>query len=129
MDEQSPQDVAYVHSVYAPISIRLVEQFAARPGGWRAIRDVLDLLPGPTIEESQPRPNNKAVKLNNQQDQQRRVLVLFVGGCTFAEISALRFLSEQEDSPVEFSVATTSVINGNSFIKSVMSDVKDNMAR
>ena len=31
-------------------------------------------------------------------DRPRVVLVVFVGGCTFAEISALRFLSQQEDS-------------------------------
>ena len=39
-----------MHSVYAPITIRLVENFS-KPGGWRGIKDVLDLLPSPTIEE------------------------------------------------------------------------------
>jgi hypothetical protein len=50
VNEQDPSDTAYVHSVYAPISIRLVENFA-KPSGWKGIRDVLDLLPGPTVEE------------------------------------------------------------------------------
>lgn len=30
-------------------------------------------------------------------DSQKVVLVFFIGGCTFAEISALRFLSSLED--------------------------------
>ena len=48
---QDPTDTAYVHSVYAPITIRLVESFS-KPGGWRAIEDVLkNLLPEATVEE------------------------------------------------------------------------------
>ena len=34
----------------------------------------------------------------NDEDRPKVILVVFVGGCTFAEISALRFLSQQEDS-------------------------------
>jgi hypothetical protein len=33
----------------------------------------------------------------SQNDTPRVVLVFFLGGCTFAEVSALRFLSQQED--------------------------------
>ena len=38
-------------SVYAPLSIRLVQNCTSP--GWRNIRDVLDLLPGPSFEEIQ----------------------------------------------------------------------------
>jgi hypothetical protein len=34
---------------------------------------------------------------SSQNDTPRVVLVFFLGGCTFAEVSALRFLSQQED--------------------------------
>jgi hypothetical protein len=34
---------------------------------------------------------------SSQTDTPRVVLVFFLGGCTFAEVSALRFLSQQED--------------------------------
>ena len=34
----------------------------------------------------------------NEEDRPKVTLVVFMGGCTFAEISALRFLSQQEDS-------------------------------
>lgn len=53
--EISPTDASYVHSVYAPVSVRLA-QHLVKPPGWKGIQDVLGLLPGPTIEESQSVP-------------------------------------------------------------------------
>ena len=47
VNEQNPNDITYVHSVYAPMSIRLI-QYCSRPG-WKTIRDVLDMLPGNLI--------------------------------------------------------------------------------
>lgn len=88
--------------------------------------------------------------LNSQStsDFPKVVLVFFIGGCTFAEVSALRFLSQQEDCKypqhyslfififckyylfesifsvnVEFVIATTKLINGNTFLKSVMENL------
>lgn len=56
----------------------------------------------------------------SQSDSPKVVLVFFLGGCTFAEISALRFLSRQEDNNVEFVIATTKLINKNSFLENLM---------
>lgn len=75
-------------------------------------------------------------------DSQKVVLVFFIGGCTFAEISALRFLSSLEDckllnhvmclyltnliskilfsATIEYVIATTNITNGNSFLKSLL---------
>ena len=58
----------------------------------------------------------------------KRTLVVFIGGCTFAEIAALRFLSQQEDATTEYMVATTSIINGNSFLDSLMTTMHDSLA-
>ncbi|KAL1501547.1 hypothetical protein ABEB36_006849 [Hypothenemus hampei] len=113
--EINPTDICYVYSIYAPLSVRLVEQ-VTKNGGWKQIHDVLGLLPGPTLDES------PTVSLNMIQnyDSSKVVLVFFIGGCTFAEISALRFLSQQEDSNVEFVIATTKLINGDTFLKSII---------
>lgn len=46
--EIAPKDISYVHSVYAPLSVRLAEQLV-QPGGWQGLSDVLGLLPGPTV--------------------------------------------------------------------------------
>ncbi len=133
VNEQDPSDIAYVHTVYAPLSIRLVQRLS-HPG-WHSIRDVLDLLPGPTLEESQNSGQSSSQggrrgagsKSEEGEKPVTNTLVLFVGGCTFAEISALRFLSERENASTNYLVATTSVVNGNSFLQSVMADVHDAM--
>lgn len=49
--EISPKDISYVHSIYAPISVRLTEALVL-PGGWHAINDILELLPGPVVNYS-----------------------------------------------------------------------------
>jgi hypothetical protein len=124
VNELEPNDITYVHSVYAPLSVRLIQN-CAKPG-WRAIRDVLDLLPGPSFDEYQQQSKRKTRTTND--GGLKRTLVVFVGGCTYAEISALRFLSQQEDSTVEYLVATTSIINGSSFIEGLMAKITDPMA-
>lgn len=45
--ELNPTDISYVHSIYAPLSIRLCEQ-VTRNGGLKQLQDVLGLLPGRT---------------------------------------------------------------------------------
>jgi hypothetical protein len=45
--------------------------------------------------------------------EKRKVLLYFLGGVTFAEIGAIRFLNAQPDSNVKFYIATTQLINGN----------------
>lgn len=46
--EITPKDISYVHSIYAPLSVRLAEQLV-QPGGWQGLNDVMGLLPGPTV--------------------------------------------------------------------------------
>lgn len=54
------------------------------------------------------------------------MLVFFVGGVTFMEIAALRFLSRQANFPYTIIVATTKLVNGNTFIRSIMPDLQRN---
>uniref|UniRef100_A0A4W6G4B8 VPS33A core subunit of CORVET and HOPS complexes n=1 Tax=Lates calcarifer TaxID=8187 RepID=A0A4W6G4B8_LATCA len=115
-NEQNPNDISYVYSGYAPLSIRLT-QVLARPG-WRSIEEVLKMLPGPHFEERQQLPAGLHKK--RQQGENRTTLVFFLGGVTYAEIAALRFLSQMEDSGMEYIIATTKLINGTTWIKSLM---------
>ncbi|KXJ05749.1 Vacuolar protein sorting-associated protein 33A, partial [Exaiptasia diaphana] len=68
---------------------------------------VLRLLPGPTLEERQPLPPGLQKRSSGVNDNNvgnpKVTLVYFIGGCTYAEISALRFLSQLENSYVAFS--------------------------
>lgn len=115
-NEQNPNDISYVYSGYSPLSIRLT-QILARPG-WRSIEEVLKMLPGPHFEERQQLPSGLHKK--RQQGENRTTLVFFLGGVTYAEIAALRFLSQVEDSGMEYVIATTKLINGTTWIKSLM---------
>ncbi|KGN52246.1 vacuolar protein-sorting-associated protein 33 homolog isoform X4 [Cucumis sativus] len=118
----NPTDIAYVFSGYAPLSIRLVQQ--AVRSGWRPIEEILKLLPGPHSETKRGRFLSSssydslqgASASNDKVTDGRRtvVLVVFIGGVTFAEISALRFLSSQEGMAYELIVGTTKIVSGNS---------------
>jgi hypothetical protein len=104
VDEKEPNDVSYVYSGYAPLSIRLVQAVAQKDAllakssssarkhlpkshpivGWRGFEDVVKCLDGAAFE---------------------------LGGVTFAEISALRFMSRQTKDR-RFIIATTNIISG-----------------
>lgn len=131
-----------MHTFYAPLTIRIVEQ-SLKLLGWQSLQDVLASLPGPTFEDYQSNslnsnsnatfglttggvPSTTATRRRgsltseiSQSDMPRVILVFFLGGCTFAEISALRFLA-QEDQNVEFIIATTKLINKNTFLDSFL---------
>lgn len=62
---QNPNDISYVYSGYAPLSVRLT-QLLARPG-WRSIEEVLKMLPGPHFEERQQLPGGLHKKRKEQQ--------------------------------------------------------------
>lgn len=55
--EVTPKDISYVHSVYAPLSVRLAEQLI-QPTGWQGLNDVLGLLPGPTVSSNSHTANS-----------------------------------------------------------------------
>lgn len=99
-----------------------------RPNGWNELNDVLSAIPGPKFEEFQSsgqtvsgRRGSFSSEISGS-DAARVILVFFVGGCTFAEISALRFLAKQEDNNVEFIIATTKLINKHTFIDGFIED-------
>ncbi|XP_078360973.1 vacuolar protein sorting-associated protein 33A-like isoform X2 [Oculina patagonica] len=126
VQEQNPNDIAYVFSGYAPLTVRLA-QFLARPQGWRGLEEVLRLLPGPAVEEIQRLPPGLQKRPSTGGESSvdgppKVTLVYFIGGCTHAEISALRFLAQQENSPTDYLVATTKIINGKSLIESIMEE-------
>ncbi|XP_022232451.1 vacuolar protein sorting-associated protein 33A isoform X2 [Drosophila obscura] len=125
--EVDPKDISYVHSFYAPLTARLVE-LSLKPLGWQTLKSQINNLHGPTFEDFQAqligiggRHAGSTVSEGSLLHVPRVVLVCFVGGCTFAEIAALRFLADQEDNNVDFLIATTNIINKNTFLDSLIS--------
>nr|AXY97789.1 Vacuolar protein sorting 33 [Populus tomentosa] len=127
-DTANPNDIAYVFSGYAPLSIRLVQQ--AVRSGWRPMEEILKLLPGPHSEtkrggfSSSPSfdtLHGASAAVDRVADGRRSlVLVVFIGGVTFAEISALRFLSAQETMAYDLIIGTTKIVSGNTLIETYM---------
>ncbi|KAL3857445.1 hypothetical protein ACJMK2_012115 [Sinanodonta woodiana] len=124
VNEMAPNDISYVYSGYAPLSVRLAQQLA-RPG-WRSITEVLNQLPGATIEEIQQIPvalrrrRGSISSSHSSMADQKVTLVFFLGGVTFAEISALRFLAQQDDGGTDYVIAATKLVNGNTLIDSLV---------
>lgn len=121
LSDVSHRDISYVFNGYAPLSVRLAENLISP--GWKAISDALKLLPEPTIETVQQLPSglkrrNSGSSVHSCEDQ-KVILVFFIGGITYAEISALRLLSQKEEGNTEFVIATTNFINGKTFLSSL----------
>uniref|UniRef100_A0A3P9J7G3 VPS33B late endosome and lysosome associated n=1 Tax=Oryzias latipes TaxID=8090 RepID=A0A3P9J7G3_ORYLA len=111
-DLRVPKDMAYIFSgAYVPLSCRLIEQVLERDG-WAGLEDVTRLLNGQEFAVtggSRAEPNS---------DAQRLVLVVFLGGCTFSEISALRFLGRAKG--YKFIVVTTAVTNSSRLLEALL---------
>ena len=123
--------IAYVYEGYAPLSVRLIEMGSVTVGGWKKMDDIMQQLPGTGFEVRQEEKGKKAAAaaaaasssvvdgLGMGVEEKPLVLVYFIGGVTFAEVAALRWLSAREGHPKEYIVATTKLINGNSFLESL----------
>ena len=52
--------------------------------------------------------------------QQRTIVVVFIGGVTFAEIAGLRWLSARSNGSINYVVATTKLVNGHTLLESFL---------
>lgn len=138
-----PDDISYVSAGYAPLSVRLVQLLAN--GGWRGIADVMRLLPGPLLEFSQSpgvaeelpealarsnaelasaAPASDFYSAGAGQDGGKKILLVFVvGGLTFLEIAAFRFLSRDPSYPFHIVMATTKLCSGSGLLKFLTHDL------
>lgn len=144
LNEHNPDDIAYVYSGYAPISCRLVETAFKQPIPFHQTPDVKIIKDNGSLEPSILAGWNKADNevlekvsgghafhaiqtlpqgLTNETDKPARVtLVFFVGGCTFTEVSACRFLNKKHPEE-QIIVGTTKLINGNTLIESLFENL------
>lgn len=132
VNEQDPDDIAYVYSMYAPLSVRLVQCILQKQyitsftspnssgtasHGWAPFEDLLRNVRGETFNKVQ-RGDETVVKARNMlgggQVGRKVVLVMFLGGITFTEIAALRFVGgqEEEGGRRRVVVLTTGVVSG-----------------
>ena len=135
VQEADPNDVAYVFSGYAPLSVRLVQcivqksylhslvdtrQASDVPAGtgWKGFEDALSRIRGATVDVTQKGSDADAAHvrktLRGSKEGPKVSIVFFLGGVTYAEIAALRFISQQleESSGRRLLIGTTSMISG-----------------
>ena len=132
VDPVEPDDVSYVSSGYAPLSVRLL-QTAIK--GWQGKDEFLKELPGRLVDVTQQSPpQDFATALKNKPKQslgalaeskkgakKPTLLMVYVGGVTYMEIAALRFLSKRASFPYHIVVVTTKVVNGTTLLQSMTS--------
>lgn len=84
---------------------------ALLPGGWQSIKNELSSLPGATLSNDIP---GRAMK----QLKRSLILVFFIGGVTYGEITALRWISKKYNK--EIIIATTNITTGNHLLSQTM---------
>ena len=148
VNEQNPNDISYVYSGYAPLSVRLVQVLvqkqhllsitrgsnapasngvggAAAAHGWQGFEDALRNVRGETFNKVQ-KGEEQAVKARHMLTggagaKPKTILVMFLGGITFTEIAALRFLAKQlEESGKKLTICTTGIVSGGSIMDAVI---------
>ncbi|KAL9034246.1 MAG: hypothetical protein Q9180_005513 [Flavoplaca navasiana] len=135
VNEQDPNDIAYVYSGYAPLSVRLVQAIIQKQellsiirgpssdtqsstpsaaSGWQGFEDVLKSVKGETFNKIQ-KGDDAAVKARHMlmgSGKVKTVVAMFMGGITRTEIAALRFVGKQLEGRKRLLICTTGVIGG-----------------
>merc|ERR1711862_628466 len=143
-----PTDFAYVSSGYAPLTIRLLQAASQGWAGKQdALRELPGRLIDVLQEYSIPDTLNEAIKRcgnsligyklaskitpnntnpnstldsNNNKEEKPVVIVYFVGGVTYVELAAIRFLNQRVNFPFEILCCTTKIFNGTTLLQSLM---------
>ena len=137
VSEKDPEDISYVYSGFAPLSVRLVQCILQKPymlslikggtasvspmnpasatsPGWLGFEDVVKSARGATFSIVQ-KGDAKAVRARQTlsgSSETKTVYVFFLGGITFTEIAALRFIAAQESSRRKVVICTSGILNG-----------------
>ncbi|KAJ6161095.1 hypothetical protein N7470_004491 [Penicillium chermesinum] len=126
VSEKDPNDISYVYSGFAPLSVRLVQCVIQKPyilslikgnsptatsnnasaasPGWLGFEDVVKSARGSTFNIVQ-KGDDKAVRAR---------------GITFTEIAALRFIAAQEAPRRKLIICTTGIISGDRMMNAAL---------
>lgn len=119
---REPKDPAFVFGgAYIPLICQLIENTVLTPTNKKNTQpimthaELMKLLPGPNFRRKQAFLNDglKVQQLTNS-SREKSMLIYFIGGVTYAEVTALRYLAKKRN--IKIAIAATSIINGNKFI-------------
>ncbi|KAL8606733.1 hypothetical protein ACOMHN_018767 [Nucella lapillus] len=118
---KNPNDISYVFGgAYSPLTVRLVE-YILRHDTLQTFDDIGRMIPGGIHADLKYRAAIKGAAKTSHlpatHHSAKTALVYFLGGCTFAEVAALRMLAQREN--VRLIIATTAVVTGHSLLEQV----------
>ena len=141
-NEGDPEDIAYVYSGYAPLSVRLVQCILQKQymqtlhksplpltpasTGWTGFEDILKSAKGPTFNIVQKATDEKASKAKaalTGSGGSKTIFVMFLGGITFTEVAALRFIGRkliEAGQRKKIVMCTTGIVSGRSILEGVI---------
>jgi len=89
--------------------------------GWRGYEEMIRLVNGETVDEVQASEDGAPEQWNRKHTS--TTVIFFLGGCTHAEISAIRFMASQDKGQREYVIITTEFLNGDTLLKSFLVNV------
>jgi len=133
VDTVEPDDISYVSSGYAPLTVRMLQTSIK---GWAGREDILREIPCRLVDVTQQNPPEDlttalrrpkgrslgaaAEELVGTVSSKKPVLmIMYVGGVTYMELAALRFLSKRASFPYHIVCCTTKVINGSRVLQTL----------
>ena len=111
VDFINPNDTSYSFSGYCPIFIRLIEKAISK--GWNTINDLIKKI---SNEFKFPDDENKIININKKEKD--FILLIFIGGITYGELAAIRYLNNTLKNK-KFIVLTTGMINSKKIFNSL----------
>ena len=164
VSDQDPQDIAYVYSGVAPLSVRIVQAAVHQdfsrttrpaagsangtattsgaapsapsdtPPSWKGFESILTNVAGPTFSVEQT-VNTEAVKAKkilegrggtpggtDHPRKKKTTVVFFLGGVTYVEVAALRFLASKDETGREILITTTGIVGGDRMMDAAMAE-------
>ncbi len=120
-----------MYAGYAPLSVRALH-WMSQPE-WAGREETLQTLPGPLSSHdisapAEPPPPTAGEAEGGGADGGGGVtLVFFIGGVTFSEISAIRWLRRNAKPRRQYMVATTHIASGEQMIGSLLRPFENNL--
>lgn len=120
-DVKNPRDAAFVFGgAYSPVVVSLLDSCVLQHADACRKKDLNSVIPDYSCDTW--RGSAPSVRRDVDDSGHKVVAVFFVGGVTYAEISAIRFWARIRR--VQVLVLTTGITNGNSVMQSLMPSVQ-----
>ena len=127
-NNEKPEDFSYVMGGYCPIGLKLIEK--GLEGKWNKIQDIIKKIPG---EASFP---NDESEIYNPTEEINTIFLVFIGGVTYTEIEAVRFLNRKfkenydksiskNPTRIQLIIITTCILNTNKIFSNLGKTFKD----